>query len=62
MTTGRITATHGWYSILLYNGPPFPSLKIAMGRSGPYMILWAHRVLNLNGISVGSAVFAGPIL
>ena len=41
---------------------PFPSkLPILTGRSGPQFNAWfpgPTRVLNLNGISIGSAVFA----
>jgi len=50
---------------ILYNGPPLsPSLKIALSHegSGPPSNTWfpgPTRVLNPNGISVGSAVFAG---
>jgi len=50
---------------ILYNGPPLhPRLKIAPshGESGPQSNTWlpeSTRVLNPNGISIGSSVFAG---
>ena len=49
---------------ILYNGPPVPpsKLPLAMGGSGPHSNTWfpgPTQVLNPNGISIGSAVFAG---
>jgi len=42
--------------------PIYPKLPLSMGGSGPSFNKWftgPTRVLNLNGISIGSAVFAG---
>ena len=45
-------------------GRPFHPLKIAPSHGGiwtpmQYMVPWATRVLNPNGISISAAIFAG---
>jgi len=47
---------------ILYNGPPFPSklpIQLEMWTASETQFLGPTRVHNPNGISIGSAVFAG---
>jgi len=45
---------------ILYNGPLLPHSELLLRREDlDHMVPWATRVHNPNGISIGSAVFAG---
>jgi len=68
MTKGRIAAAHRRYSLHFTMGHPFPSkLLIPMGDLDPHLItntwfLGPIQVHIPNGISIGSAVFAGLMI